>query len=274
MKVWLNRFGSLLAAASILFLVYLAYESAGELLPLLADSEMQLRAGFAVLTYFICHFVAVVVLCGIFETRRYGNFLKLQSYSQIAKYLPGNVFHFVGRIALADNVGIQHKEMAGKTLIELGATVGTGLVMVGLCYAGSVYLTGAVLALALCGFLPQLSKYSLFGTAIPGLTIAFLGYFFIFSATTTALLVLIADEISIDWFELGLANTVAWLLGFVVPGAPGGIGIREMTLYQILDGTLGSARLVFYALVMRFSSILADVIFFLLGLSMSYGDVE
>jgi len=49
------------------------------------------------------------------------------SKTEIAKYLPGNIFHFVGRQALAHKIGITQKQMAKisllHTILLLGATV-------------------------------------------------------------------------------------------------------------------------------------------------------
>ena len=56
----------------------------------------------------------------------------------------------------------------------------------------------------------------------------------------------------------------AWIVGFVTPGAPGGIGIREGVMIFV-SGDRYSDRIVLFVLVMRISSVIADVAAFLIG---------
>ena len=56
----------------------------------------------------------------------------------------------------------------------------------------------------------------------------------------------------------------AWIIGFVTPGAPGGIGIREGVMIFVCGGSFPD-RIVLFVLVMRIASILADVAAFIVG---------
>ena len=68
---------------------------------------------------------------------------------------------------------------------------------------------------------------------------------------------------------IGLAYLIAWLAGFVVPGAPGGLGVRESMLVLLLSNTGESASAMALGLGfgMRFVSTLGDVI----AVAIAYG---
>jgi hypothetical protein len=50
----------------------------------------------------------------------------------------------------------------------------------------------------------------------------------------------------------------AWLLGLVVPGAPGGIGVFEATVTVLLDGHFGAGTILIAAAFYRLVSVLAE----------------
>ena len=54
------------------------------------------------------------------------------------------------------------------------------------------------------------------------------------------------------------AFSVAWLLGLILPGAPGGIGVFEATAIALLDGQYSPALLLSSVAFYRLISILAE----------------
>jgi uncharacterized membrane protein YbhN (UPF0104 family) len=59
------------------------------------------------------------------------------------------------------------------------------------------------------------------------------------------------------------AYIISWSLGYIVPGAPGGLGVREMALLLILGPVYNNEIVVVAMILHRISSILGDVIAFL-----------
>jgi uncharacterized membrane protein YbhN (UPF0104 family) len=59
----------------------------------------------------------------------------------------------------------------------------------------------------------------------------------------------------------------AWLVGFVVPVAPGGIGVREAALLALAGSLVGPATLMACVLVLRIASILGDLGYGLVALA-------
>jgi glycosyltransferase 2 family protein len=51
---------------------------------------------------------------------------------------------------------------------------------------------------------------------------------------------------------------LAWLLGLILPGAPGGLGVFEATALALLDNTFSSGLILSSVAVYRVISILAE----------------
>ena len=78
--------------------------------------------------------------------------------------------------------------------------------------------------------------------------------------------------LSFDAFPITLGLfACAWLLGFVTPGAPAGIGIRELMLTEGLTPLVGREQAVVIALTFRILSTGSDLLVLLAGLGMLSG---
>ena len=68
----------------------------------------------------------------------------------------------------------------------------------------------------------------------------------------------------------------AWVAGFVTPGAPAGIGIREVILVAALTPLYGNGTAIGIAAVLRLVTVLGDGMTFLVGifLSKSFAGLE
>jgi hypothetical protein len=58
------------------------------------------------------------------------------------------------------------------------------------------------------------------------------------------------------------AYAAAWVVGFVVPGASAGIGVREAVMIFGLAGLVGTPESIIIALLMRVATVVGDVLFF------------
>ena len=54
---------------------------------------------------------------------------------------------------------------------------------------------------------------------------------------------------------------LAWLAGFIVPVAPGGLGVREAALLALAGGGVPAAGLMAATLALRVSSIAGDLVY-------------
>ena len=60
-------------------------------------------------------------------------------------------------------------------------------------------------------------------------------------------------------------NFFAWLAGFIIPGAPGGIGVREAVLIFFVTPIIGEPQSIAVAIALRFVTLLGDVCFFVIS---------
>lgn len=182
--------------------------------------------------------------------------------SVIAKYIPGSVLQYASRQLLGAQAGFSHKAMARASLVEIMLHLTMALGIGG----GAMLLTGthvwmAVPALAAGGALFTglwLKRSEGFEAAAVLQGIFFTGF--------AALTLLCALMLTQD-FQLSLNLTgifmLAWVAGFVVPLAPGGIGIREAVLIALAGNIASPALILGFAAITRLMTLGGDL---LLGL--------
>lgn len=200
--------------------------------------------------------------------------IKTYAYSQIARYIPGNIFQFIGRQALGMADGIPGWSLAKSSFLELGL----------ISIAGGLFVT-----LILPLFSNELSVYISIGLFIISLAFIFLCiYLFLnknliyaFFLYVTFLLLsgmlffslFIVNESDFSFMAVGWggiicgAYVVAWLVGLAIPGSPAGIGIRESVLFFLLNDFISDASLLSIIFLGRLITIFGDVIFYLIILT-------
>ncbi len=208
--------------------------------------------------------------------------------SQIAKYLPGNCFHFVGRQVLGAALGHSQAALAFASLVEtaLLVTLAAGLALplaITRLGAWSIALpAAALLVLTLTLAAPRLlaaRRRPLSGLPETGVRIAAallraLALHAAFFAVAGGLLWLLAAALGgAGASALGPLTGIstlalAWVAGFVAPGASAGIGVREAVLILALERSLGAEASAAVALAMRLVTTAGDGIFFGLALSL------
>ncbi len=192
--------------------------------------------------------------------------------TEIAKYLPGNVFHLVGRQAIAERFGPSQPATAtGSPLMSMllaGATaVAAFLLLLPSLTARPVLLWASVAALA-AGFLALKKLY-------PGMGYRFklrvMGLFTLSLAVQGAMAGLIESHLNPAlspalFCAISGVYILSWLIGFVTPGASGGVGVREAAFLGIVHFFgLGvtTEEALFVILYIRIVNILVDLILYL-----------
>lgn len=72
-------------------------------------------------------------------------------------------------------------------------------------------------------------------------------------------------DTNLQWYQLTWGFALAWVLGFIIPGAPGGIGIREVILASLYAQELGQGMAVGLSVVLRVITSLGDLATFALA---------
>jgi glycosyltransferase 2 family protein len=210
----------------------------------------------------------------------------LYGKTQIAKYIPGNVFHIVGRHVLARQSRIAHKALLLAAILEIIFLI-LGAALISLLAMGQIALI----------LDKKLSFLLLITTAAAGMFLLFFALLrhrtdfsrkwnnlnkarlsaallsdFLFLVASCLLFIIILICISEPviifrtWPLIAGAYTFSWAVGFIVPGAPGGLGVREGLLLTLLGPILQGPDLLLGLLVFRIVNTLGDFFFYLMAL--------
>ena len=214
-------------------------------------------------------------------------FIQIYLKTNIAKYLPGNVWHYYGRITAAKTAGVPAGAATLSVLLEplLMAAAALAIVLLsiqsvarnsrvtlqGLSLLGLAAVLMAIhpwflnVAIRFLGFLKLKATNSSTVDASVGLVryplrpllgeLGFLGL----RGTGFLLTLLALKPLELSQIPLLLgAFSFAWLLGLVVPGAPGGIGVFEATALALLEQRFSPGLIISAIALYRLVSILAE----------------
>jgi glycosyltransferase 2 family protein len=209
--------------------------------------------------------------------------------TQIAKYLPGNCFHFVGRQVLGPALGHSQAALALASLVEgilllaVAASLALPLALPRFGGWSLVLPAGALAALALVSATPGLPRARFrpddgapaarSGAYRAGRLLRALVLQTAFFAAAGGVLWLLAAGLVAPAAGPGALTSIgalalAWAAGFVTPGAAAGVGVREAVLMVALDGTLGSEASAVVALAFRLVTTAGDGVFCALALTL------
>lgn len=217
--------------------------------------------------------------------------------AQFGKYLPGNVGQHVGRVYMAREAGIPVTVTINSMLMEVfwGAGVGAGLGLLSLMFfVDATSLHGLVdispMALALLFpaalllpwlgirfinfFLPGLARKLSGGGRIvePRLqTAVVVAGLFVLSFLVMGIILdfqahWIFRQVDGSIIELTCLFAIAWIAGYLMPGAPAGLGIREAMMIILLTPIFGSGVAVGLSVTLRVTTTMGDVLAFLIGI--------
>jgi len=192
--------------------------------------------------------------------------------TEIAKYLPGNIFHFIGRQALASKVGISQLEM-GKTsllfsLLLLASTIIASTIFA--LFATDIPLY--ILVLMIVGTVATVVAIVMSYKSFPTRTKVKMNLFLILSVSLQGIMLASIVFYQLKSFDFGLfiqctsIYIISWLIGFVTPGASGGLGVREGTFVAIVHFLylpISSEIIIFSVLLVRLINILTDILLYL-----------
>ena len=175
--------------------------------------------------------------------------------SQLAKYIPGAVWQYAGRIAMARVRGLPTRVIARSMPIELGASV-VGAGVVSLFLLGVWGLPAAVLVAIGCLVIARTSpaRETKRARDISASTLATPLYAIVWIIVGSAFWLTASGIFGVSPRQLTFyvgAFAAAWLVGLVAIYAPGGLGVREAVLVFLLRNRLGSADALLVAAVFR-----------------------
>lgn len=214
--------------------------------------------------------------------------------SNILKYLPGNIFQFVGRNQLAIDLSISHKDVACATIVDILFSI-VILTLFGVSFVGrylselikqyNISSTVLLLAAIAVALLILICIAAFFNQKVKGLIKKYIGlftkenvknlfkgaaYYLLFDIIASVIYLicvyLVFGSLSYsEAFQLVGAYMISWVIGYITPGAPGGIGIRESVMLLVCGGAYETGVML-YVILFRISSIISDFLGFVLGL--------
>jgi hypothetical protein len=160
--------------------------------------------------------------------------------AQIAKYVPGSLWQYAGRTALAQSHGIPFRAATTSLPIELGASAAAAaafaLLLVGWWGVPGLVVVFSMLVLVerMIGRDRLLLRTGLRATVLYGAVWLLVGT----SLWLTARAFVHVPDGDVPRYVGAFA--LAWLVGLVAIYAPGGLGVREAVLVGLLHGKLRS----------------------------------
>ena len=292
----LKLIGRVLAVAGVAFIglsVFREWDTLAEHTSLLPVSALALASGVYLLALLLLS-LAWTRLLNLYAQTRVPLLDGHISYarSQIAKYLPGNVFQYAGRYALARQLGADEPAVLRATAEELlgvSSVFAAGAVVFALLFIDANRLPevvsdravlGCTLVLAglwLARWLATSRMAGRFRLArwSGSLILSWCCFAMFLGLSLVSLWVLAAEAPQLTGAQhlgvLAASFCLSWLAGFVVPGAPGGIGVRESAFVLMLDPYGLAVPALALIIQFRVVTVVGDLAFFATSFLQSEG---
>ena len=214
--------------------------------------------------------------------------------ANVGKYLPGNVMHFIGRQLYARELGLSQIQMAMASFIEIVCTMATALI-VSIAFAGKqllsvltflypkynilllliiIVITIIICVAILFHFRNQPTSQLLLALMQTSrfwkkLAHAFIASCISFVCLAVTLLFFLQTQEVGSYLHIGLvftASAIAWIAGFITPGVPGGLGVREVILLFILVPIYSQEAVLSAIIIQRITLVFSDVLTWILSL--------
>ncbi|MEN9216516.1 MAG: hypothetical protein Q6K90_04230 [Gloeomargarita sp. HHBFW_bins_162] len=193
--------------------------------------------------------------------------------TNLAKYIPGNVWHFYGRIQAAQRCHIPVGVVIVSILLEALLLVAVAVIVGATRWETWLWPVGALLMVlvalhpsCLNRLLGWVGRRKAKGAVLPPIRSyplpLLLGALGFMGLRGGGFLLVLGAWLPLRWQELPHllgAFGLAWLLGFIVPLAPGGLGVFEATLTASLVGIVPTEIVLAAAVGYRLVSLIAEV---------------
>lgn len=282
--------GRLLQVASIGFVAWLVFQHIGTLPTAPAVLKaIVVAAGLALV-------VIPLPMIGWWHLVRVGGdpipfrvVFAVYAQSALAKYLPGNVLHYVGRQILGARHGLAQAAIATASVSEVLLVVAASCTvsilawplaplspwgLVSATLLRTLLLAGALLPLVACVCLGRIQpgplrhlKLHILPVSAIGVAFAILVLFVAGGATAMGVIgALAGTRGDLPLAALFAAYGFSYVVGYLTPGSPGGLGVREAALLALLAPVTGHEPALVMAIGLRLSWIAAEAALYLLAL--------
>jgi glycosyltransferase 2 family protein len=303
-KAWLKAFGVAICLFSLLYFLKAIGENFRTLTLPRWDSSVWASVSAAV----ALHMGAVAasgvawhrILLVVGEPSELRLSLSIFAVSQLAKYIPGNVAQHVGRVTLARAHGISTRGVLMTMVLESAGVLlgGSAIALLALLAKGPASFGGprvmpsswriAIVALAATAIMaigPMVflgrrrgdmlpvrnGSHRRLAWALAACSLAYVGVFLIHGLSFDLVARGVFGAPESHFLPITGIFAVAWISGFVTPGAPAGIGVREAVLIVALRPIYGETTAVGLSMALRAVSTVGDGLAFVGGLLLRRG---
>jgi hypothetical protein len=278
---WIKRLFALLAISCLLYFGWHARDLLGDIISSASLALLASAVGMWLLMHLLSPLFATVVFRGSGHKIAYQSALQIHLANLPARYIPGGIWHTVGRIVAFRGLGIDGNRIGFFVLLEnvLAAAVafslGGGLLFL---YRGSDDWGNLAALCAAAGGLVLLVLPVLLRLWMPGRGVEMLSRYYTGSIIVVVLtwivgsaaFVLFVSSFAALSLEMPLLETAAvylfsWGVGFLAVFAPQGIGVFEVTAGQLLRGTTALGGVAVLLAGFRAVIFIADLLAWVLG---------
>jgi uncharacterized membrane protein YbhN (UPF0104 family) len=214
--------------------------------------------------------------------------------TEIIKYIPSNIMHFAGRHIAIRDFGVTHKAALFSNVLDMGFILAAAAFV----SAPSIIVFGT----SMPDLMPKIIGNHMFIIVIAASVSIFAAVIFLIIAkrsiirkllskrfigmsgkvVLTDMIVVLLNGTLFCLLLKGLGITgglsfpvcaslyaLCWLAGFVVPGSPGGLGVREALIVIVFGRFYGEPSAALAAILMRIVSISGDAISLAAGLKIT-----
>ena len=203
-----------------------------------------------------------------------GPLFRIYLKSQIYKYIPSNLMHFVYRHTASKQAGMTHQALIQATISESLSLVAAALLTATMIYQWPAMLgvvsdhVPVVLSVCLHLGILLLAGFMLFHrNPMPNAIKSLLGHL-VYFITMGFICFWLASELAISgWSFLQLTSVfaIAWLCGYVIPGAPGGLGVREAVFVFLSGQLIAPAQALVLIATIRLINLMGEALVYVLA---------
>lgn len=269
--------GSVSALICLLTVGYQIYRQHSELIPIALSAQQYISlgvlTGISAASGILLGLAWRYILLHLGAQTSPSTALHIYGLSQIAKYLPGNVFHFAGRHGLAMAAGMPSWPLIKSTPWELGsltiAALPFSIWATPLLTIETPFSSNFQIAIAFVFALLMLAYFfhHWFGQSIVRSFLLHISYLLISGLGFACVVATLSTSWPNEFWLISTCFVIAWLLGLVVPGAPAGIGIREAALLGLLSYTIDADTALIAVALSRIITAGGDTLFWLAAFS-------
>lgn len=281
--LWAKR---LFAGLALGFLVYFGWQSRAMLAAVLASASWGLL-GLAVLCWVIMHLLSplfvAIIFKGIGYRAAYPVTLRIHLANLPARYLPGGIWHTVGRVVSFRRLGVAPAGIGLFVLLEnllspaVAFLIGGSILFAGRGPEGwgiPALLSAAGGAMLLL-LLPLLLRIRILGFRVPvpdvlhylsAITVLFLVWCVAAMAFAVFLMAFPGLQLQGNLVQNAAAYLFSWGVGFITVFAPQGLGVFELTAGELLRGAQSLGGVAVLLAGFRLVILVADLLAWLAGL--------